>query len=67
MRRDKWQYLYICSREGNQAPSYKVYLHLIPCGVMVAPLILVQKIVVRAHAGKQNGTTPILVIVAFLF
>ncbi len=25
---------------------------LFPCGVMVAPLILVQKIVVRAHAGK---------------
>ena len=24
---------------------------------MVAPLILVQKIVVRAHAGKLNGTT----------
>ena len=34
--------------------------NLFSCGVMVAPLILVQKIVVRVHAGKLNHP-PVLV------
>jgi hypothetical protein len=52
MGRDNSLFLYL-----HAGGVVKPAAYIISYGVMVTCLILVQKIVVRAHVGKQNGVT----------